>query len=485
MKTLLNAGTALAHKFRQDEDGATALAFALGLTVMLGAIGAGMDISVANKSKSMAQHLGDSVALNAAAYIRDHDEPPSSDTEGFMDGKYYNASDLGYDFGGLVQGDVKIKVVYDMDEGEAVTTVSGATQTTFTSFFGFEKFDFSSSSTVKFKSSQLQQPASVIVVADNSGSMHFHDKPTPFNNSGQPVPRWDTEARIDGLESAVGILVDELEAVGGDQSNPAKDRYVRMGLLPYSDLVLSATKVDMKWGYLSDFEINRMVPTNGTDSSPPMTEAENWMTNESNVHDVETGKAPLRYVVFMTDGQNTTKHWVADDEASQFRRQGCFGQNWSDPLGCTYDVHTGYNYVTFDRAWLDRNGYENTPDSTIESWGYQEGKYEVLGDSITLAACTRMKNQGIRIFTIGFALDEGRYFEGEWHDDSNPSNDHLRSRVDNYYNQNSTASTNASALMSGCASPGDFTLASNNQSLDAAFANIGLKIKQEVIRLSN
>ena len=480
MKRLLKAGTALATTFSKREDGATALSFALGLTVMLGAIGAGMDISVANKGKSMAQHVADSVALNAAAYMRDNEEPPKTDSEGFINGKVYDAKQLGYDFGGLVPGQVDVKVEYDMANEEAITTVSGNTQTTFTTFLGFDKFEFASSATVKFKSDQIQQPVSIAVVADSSGSMWFEDTPVQYDNDGDPIPKFDNKQRFEGLRASLKKFRNSLRDVGGSQGSSKKGkRSVRMGLLAYSDSIINSQSRSMRWGYLNNGKINGLTPTSGTDSAPPMTEAEGWMANEDSEHESETGRKPLKYVVFMTDGVNTTKTWVPDDEDGTLWRRQCTASNCYNNGYSGTDRH-GIQYYQYERATVQSWGYS---DAQMRSFGYELGDYEVLGDSLTLASCTRLKNQGVRVFTIGFALESGHYFRTDDFWDGRYDD---RDDISHYEWQGADRSARAYALLQGCASnPEDFSIATNSASLDQAFQNIGLKIKKEVIRLSN
>ena len=68
-KMQLSAGTALVQRFRKTESGATALTFGVALTVLMGAIGMGMDINIASKEKLKAQNIADAVALNAATLL--------------------------------------------------------------------------------------------------------------------------------------------------------------------------------------------------------------------------------------------------------------------------------------------------------------------------------------------------------------------------------------------------------------------------------
>ena len=93
----------------------------------------------------------------------------------FLHNKWYNARDIGYEFSGFVNEQVSFKVQYDIADGEARALVRGHTKTTFSSFLGKDKVFFKARTTAKFAADRLVSPVSVIVVADNSGSMHFDD----------------------------------------------------------------------------------------------------------------------------------------------------------------------------------------------------------------------------------------------------------------------------------------------------------------------
>ena len=504
MRKFLANTTAIGRRFKQDEKGVTALSFALALTVLLGAIGVGMDVSVANKSKNRAQQIADSVALNAAAFWRENERKPKWKERhtAFRHNKWYKASDFGYDFGALTRGEVWFKVRYHADLGESRVIIKGKTRTTFTSFFGKKDMTFRAMSTAHFEADRLIAPISVIVVTDNSGSMHFDDKPTELEweveDGYGEVDDFETpdpvKARIDGLKTAVnGFLVD-LESTSGEQEMGR--RSVRMGLLPYSSDTIHENKVEMKWGFLKSSDINEMEPNGGTNSAPPMAEAEQWMAGEDAIHLNETGKKPLRFVVFLTDGMNTTKEWVAQPDTNYWRRQNCHGRAPEEYC------HTGQWF--WNNGWKRHGMYHHRgswhlkSDSDLLGEGYEEGSYELLADQKTLDVCNRMRNQGVRVFTIAFALKQGDYYVGDWpgmyHWSSKnarplswPKASYSRDKEYNYYPTTSDNYTNATALMENCAfnKETDFVNADDNEALQQAFAEIAAKIEKEVIRLAH
>ena len=482
MRKFLANTTALGRRFKNDEKGVTALSFALALTVLLGAIGAGMDVSVANKSKNRAQQIADSVALNAAAFWRENERAPRwrERKEAFRHNKWYKASDFGYDFGALTWDDVYFKVRYIRRSEEARVIITGRSRTTFTNFLGIRSIRFRAQSTAHFESDKLIAPVSVAFIADNSGSMHFDDKPTVIDNSDPDDPEFtipDNPApRIDGLKNAARSFMAKLEETSGDQDS-SHGRTVRTGLLPYSADILNQNRVDMTWGFLSDSDINDMEPDGSTNSAPPMRLAEEWMDSEDATHMSETGKKPLRFIVFLTDGMNTTTTWVPEDNTHYFRKKNC-GWYTNPDRYCNWNGwyrNNGGQWKRRSREWfLNRN--------------WDEGSYQMLADQQTMEVCDRLRTKGVRVFTIAFALQAGQYYVGDWAggawDDG--QRDYDREEIDNYYETTSDAASKATGLMQHCATnPGDFVMADNNESLQAAFDEIGAKIEKEVIRLAH
>ena len=574
MKHLLNSGAPVWSAFRKNEDGATALSFALGLTVMLGAIGVGMDFSIVSKANKKAQNVADMAALNAAVFVRENEDemPGPEDDDAFMHEVVYNAKDIGYDFGGLIDDEVKISVKYDMVNREATARVWGSTKTTFTNLLGHEKMPFSTESTVKFLTNRITAPASVFIVADNSGSMAWHDK-ARFNvddtvkdnnadSTGQP--------RITGLETTVKNFMQVLYNVAGPQEKEA-DRVLRTGLVPYSAGILS-TEVDRDWGYLTDAEIEAMEPNLSTNSSPPMARVKEWMDGEEAIHKKQHTLAPLRYVVFLTDGQNTggTDIWVESVGGGVWTGEYCEMEEEEAPCGpdangvttevyeefngglhsridiftnsntgeVTYDVYWRYqqnnqtDYINRSGEWWDnwvadrldpkRNyGYTDaSPLCTFETescqtldaktpWGtvdyndvirsetdpaldpdsgpstdMVEGQFVYDFDWETVKTCNALREDGVKVFSVGFALEAGKYKSNRV--------EFNRTQYDEAYEPefNATEAANAFAranqLLKRCAYEDNddyMMLASDTESLELAFSEIGKTISEEVVRV--
>jgi len=85
-----------------------------------------------------------------------------------------------------------------------------------------------------------------------------------------------------------------------------------------------------------------------------------------------------------------------------------------------------------------------------------------------------MKNNGVKIYTIGFALAQGYYDTNEYYGSTQLT-----------YNSSDIRSQ-AYSFLAACASePATFLTAENASQLEDAFKKIGNEIQTEIIRLSN
>lgn len=464
-------------RFKKDTHGNFALVWAFGLTATMMAVGAGVDFATASRVSTTAQAAADQVALSAAVFYSQNKRLPESSEEGFMDGQIYRGTDTGYDFPNSVhRGNrgVKFRANYDEDAGTVTVQVSGSVKTAFMSMFSrnYKTLKFSSEATANFKEVAIKNPASITLVLDNSGSMAWDDKPAEceweWKRYGR-YGRWEEECespsgaerRIDGLKNSVETFMDILDGYVGPQAVTGK-RVLRTGMIPYDDEIINTREVDMKWGTLSDNEINRMRPAGATNSAPPIAQAWDWLQDENAVHSAETGEDnPLRYMIFMTDGQNSAaKQWYAKADTGLWRGWDCSGR---------YSRYCIRAYETSSSRPSKRYHYD-----------WEEGELISPSDRDSKNSCAAMKAQGVRVFTIGFALEPGKYLTN------------YRSTFnDNRYPEDDTATISSSTtdaaytMLADCASsPDDFVPAADVDSLDAAFAVIGETIIQDVVRLS-
>ena len=453
MLRLPNA-TSLLRRFRKGEDGNMSVFFALSAIAVIGAMGAAMDYTTLSNAKARSQSIADAAALTAAIYVRDNDRPPTSFTEGYTEG-VHSAQALGFEFKGWVDGgaqNVEVNVAYDDNLKEARVTVSGKTVPTFIQLLGKQNLAFSSESVVSYLDVDSTHPASIVLVLDNSGSMRWDSEQITVAGTR---PEGAT-SRIEGLKTSVRTFRDELRSRIGNQLVADGLRVLRTGILPYNSEIVPLEDEDdesereMDWGFLGVEEehITAMVAAGGTNSNPPMTEAKVWLSEEDEDHRLEAirnkeeFRQPLKFVVFMTDGQNTTGNYELVAESG-----------------------TGYYYRKFGNIWY----FTRKPWFAANN-NYIEGRLTLDSDRKTIESCEAMEAEGTIIYTIGYALDVGQYYDPEAPFNPGQVTEATRS--------------SAYSLLTACATkPENFIQASDGNELEGAFDQIQNSIIKELIRI--
>lgn len=309
-------------RLKRDESGIAAISWAVSLSAIIAAMGAAMDFAILSGADQRSQTIADTTALAAAIYVKNYEHTPTSQSEGLIG--EYTAKDLGYSYRNWVidgaEG-VSINVSYDDVNREATVLVSGQTRPTLMQILGYDALDFSAKSVVKYYEKDVQDPASVVLVLDNSGSMYFDDKPLD-ENGNKPS---DAQRRIDGLETGAKNFMTMLSDTVGPQdgSQTGVPRVLRTGMMAFSSTTIASRTVNMDWDVVTDGEIEAMEPGGATNSAPPLVTANQWLNiNEPPVHEAENpGKTPLKYIILMTDGKNTvgTEEWVAREGTENWR----------------------------------------------------------------------------------------------------------------------------------------------------------------------
>lgn len=441
--TKLNKTRRFLGRFKAEDAGTMAAMWGVSLSAIVFAVGSTFDYAKVSTARHKSQNAADMIALSAAAYIRDNGEKPTSDTEGFQHNVKYYLDDIGIDLEPYVDkekredGTLKhgtrpsFKVKYDTPSaGQLRVDVNGKTRPAFMQIAGVDMIKYSARSEVSYQASDLRDPASIFLVLDNSGSMGDTDD--------------DNISRQDEMESTVKTFMDDLELLtAGVNTN-----VLRTGQFPYYSQFDYNFYVAPKWGTLTDAEIEQMYDGGGTNSHSGMDKARIDMAGENQAHQDEHGNGnPLKFVVFMTDGVNNP--------------------DGTDPNKC---VPKAAHY-----HWKKTSGWGTgsiSHSSYQPSWRWQqvwepEGEWETCADTstldgLTLQDCTSMKNDGVKIYSIGYAMSAkpGDSQETIWE----------RER--------------AFAMLNSCASgPEYFFDADDAGQLSSAFDLIGEDIIEDTIRI--
>ena len=470
----------LLSRFQENEDGNIALTFAVSAVAVIGCMGAAMDFSTLSNAEARSQSIADQTALQAAVFVKTYGRQPKpavgtetgasgestipESDEGYLDKSYriYTAGELGYEFKGWVDGgaeNVDVEITYDDVARETRVVVTGKTNPTFMQIFGHQNLDFEAKATAKYADYDLYDPASVLMVLDNSGSMSFDDKPRYFDTTDFTWKDEDgVQPRINALITHASNFYNKLESLVGEQVDDNK-KVLRTGMLSYNSDTLNARSVAMNWSVRSSINsLNNMVASGGTNSAPSLATARSWMSGEDKNHLNMHGEEPLKFVIFMSDGLNTSggSTWVEEDGTGQWYGQRC---------------------IRYRRNGSCRKyGYDTVESEDEPSFGFdwEEGKWVSTANLSSIADCTAMKNEGVKVYTIGFALSEG------WYD----TNGYFGYQAYDYID--TEIRDKAYSFLTQCASePETFLTAENAGELEEAFERIGNDIATEIIRLSN
>ena len=202
-----------------------------------------------------------------------------------------------------------------------------------------------------------------------------------------------------------------------------------------------------------------------------MTEAWNQLNSDHSFHHSETGRDPVKFLIFMTDGNNTVGYdlWLPEDDTNHWRRE-------TTQTRCRWRWGRYRCWTYTDREYYPSDGPSPTEIAAPSGSGWEEGRFYLSSDWETQNTCDTMKQAGIKVYSIGFALEAGTYETNEWGDATGQP----------FWNINTDTKNKSVALLSACASEGDhFILAEDTESLAQAFDKIGNEILEEIVRLAN
>jgi len=432
-----------------------------------------------SNAEARSQSIADQTALAAAVFVRTNNREPSppppakegeeqQPEEGYLDDQYrsYTAAELGYDFKGWVEGgadNVTVTVNYDGTAKEATVKVTGNTVPTFMQIFGNKAMEFESTAVAKYDNYDFKDPATVLMILDNSGSMTFDDKALVKVEKGPWVDQFGnyydsppgTVKRIESLQSSASNFMTVLQNTVGSQK-AEKDKVLRTGMLAYNEGTISGRTVKPGWQTKkTKASIDKMVAFGGTNSAPPIDKARRWMNKEDKIHKDKHGKDPLKFLVFMSDGLNTnsTVVWVEEEGTGQWR--GLVERCFDGQCSTNWEEEESEEKPTYGSNWT-------------------EGRFDSKSNVDSIADCESMKKKGVKIYTIGFALAQGYYDTNGYF--GKPAVDYISPDVRNQ----------AYAFLAACATePATFLTAENSSQLEDAFEKIGADIQTEIIRLSN
>ncbi len=486
----------LLRDFKSDTRGNFGVMAATTVLGLISAIGLSVDGQRVYTHNAKTQSVADAAGLAAAIHASSNGGmvPTEGATGVFVEGQTYNAEELGFE---LTTGEtITFKVDYDESAREVTVTTTGTVTPLMLQLIGKNEITTSASSTVKFQEPDDLKPASVLFVLDESGSMWFDDLPIVKNS--RPV---EAVRRVQALRDNMNSLNNRLRALGADRQSAPDNNFLRTGIVTFNNgpvttrdqfgrLITSNEQgpagpvklvVPMDWKSISPDIINNQInPFGGTNSAPAITEAVRIMREEERIHGVDENGDPAaeRYMIFMSDGQNST-----GSQAINWRHQAGTGffRRFVNENVCIRRNFFTQACLQFERRRVEQRwdvDIQGTSPPANQNW--QEGVYATREDNQTVNRCNRLKDSGVNIYTIGFALREGEFFTNEWR--FQPGGNPFRFTVD----VDREDLRRAVSLLRACATDDStFLLANDAEQLEIAFEQIGVEITESIVRLTN
>ncbi len=306
------------RRFKSDTRGTMAVIWGVSLSAVVFAVGSAYDYSKISTARNLSQDAADMLALTASAYMRDSSGVrPTAGDQGFQHAKKYYLEDYDinldpyYDMGTNRRGRLirsqrpHFRVYYDTPKaGEVRVKIWGKTKPAFMSLAGVDIMDFSSASVVTYQVLDIKDPASVVLVLDNSGSMRLTDG--------------DGVSRQDELESTVKSFMRKMKEIIPQDDAGNDENVLRTGLVSYWARYDPQYSIPMDWGTVSDSDVDALWAGGGTNSYAGMIKAKQWLDGEDAIHNSAEAATPtdnpLKFAILMTDGQN---NYTSDDSRTE------------------------------------------------------------------------------------------------------------------------------------------------------------------------
>lgn len=280
--------------------------WSLVLMTLVAVVGATVDYGQISTIRAKSQTASDLLALTASATVRDLGRNPQTDEEEFLDRQTYAATDFNLNIApppnqtrarrSPSADRALFQVLYDYPQtGEVQVNVNGKTRTSFLSLLGIESLNYNTHSIVKYQIIDKKDPATIMLVLDNSGSMKW--------------PDGNGSTRILALKGTVKGFMQTLKSVITLDENGNPENVLRTGMSVYGTRYYAWRSIQPHWGLIEDAAIDRLGAGGGTNTWQGLHHANISMSQENYHHSrpeaaTPTDK-PLKIVILMTDGVNS------------------------------------------------------------------------------------------------------------------------------------------------------------------------------------
>jgi Flp pilus assembly protein TadG len=418
----------LAGRACRDDRGSVAIIFALSITAIFGCVALAVDLGRGFSASTKLARSLDAAALAGAKLLGD-DYASDSD---IVDRVNVFVAAQPAIFGIASANFATLDVVINRAASSVTVNGAGKLPTSFASIIGVKSMDIAKTSTVVYKMRSVE----LALALDVTGSMN-------------QTPAGDTKTKIESLKSVAQTVVDTL------YGRAINDTGIRIAMAPFSSAVNAGSYASLVATGASSSApcvVERLGSANTTDASPYGTDQLRALAS------VGGGTCPTDPIMPLT---GRSKQKDIDKTIANFSGGGStaghigaawgmylLSPNWSGIFtgaqkpGPYNDPSVSKNFVLmtdglFNTSYLS-GASVNSATAISDSYAQLDG------------ICSRMKQNGITIYTIGFGLND----------------------------------PTASAKLSQCASvPTNFFPVANGSQLQSAFDMIVAKLNQ--LRVSN
>jgi Flp pilus assembly protein TadG/uncharacterized protein YegL len=286
--------------FISDRSGNLALSFAILSIPLLGAMGTGIDyIRALNLHREIQGNLDAALVATVKDIGTKDDAALKQQLADWLAAEAQSSGSYNLDAS---------SVVIDKAGHTITAKVRGTINTTFLRIFNRDTVPVAvQASIIDGVDVEMKKPFSMYLVLDRSGSMQ-DPTTTSYTTTCYVIPsiKWGPYnctkryTKIEALKLAVGLMVSQFNEIDPDK------KYIRMGAVSYSDQRQNPTVLNWGTGAVQTY-VNALVADGGTASTGAFELAYTSVIQpaEAAAHLSKNGeKAPGKYIVFMTDGDN-------------------------------------------------------------------------------------------------------------------------------------------------------------------------------------
>lgn len=324
----------LGRRFISDRAGNLAMSFAIVSVPLLGAMGVGLDyVRALNLHREIQGNLDAALVATVKNIDTKDDEALKLQLANWLIAEAQDDGSYALD---------PSSINIDRTNYDITARVTATVDTTFMRVLGKTEIPISVEATVVGGKTVTASAFSMYLVLDRSGSMSEETSTTYTTKCGW-VTCTKKYTKMESLKLAVDSLATQFKTADPDM------KYVRTAAVSYNDKM--QTPSGLNWGSDDALAyVNKLSPGGLTNSSAAMNAAYDVLkvktgaSSEDVIHKAKNGAEPKKYIVLMTDGENTKTQngrTVDNPEADASTRDTCDDAKKADIIIYAIGLYTG------------------------------------------------------------------------------------------------------------------------------------------------